>query len=242
MKKSPEEYFNEQNFTADAADASSFSPAEQAFMDKYLGVDGDKILTAVGLGKENAFAGAAPGNGSSPESVASGATAAAVDTHEYAADMMDEDSMEAMLRSAPEIQMVGFFIGEQEFTMPTVTVQEVIRYTQPTKLPMASSFVAGVINLRGKVTPLVHLRRMLEISHSPLSEDKFVIVCRRQGFQIGLLMERVHTMYRAPQQDINWNIEASLGMNTEFVSGLLKLHERLVGIVSVDRVIASILK
>lgn len=238
MKKSPEEYFKEQNFTVSAADSSSFSPAEQAFMDKYLGVDSGEILTEIGLGEKDA----APGGASWHKTVAAGTMAAGGAAPEQTAEMMDQESMEAMLRSAPEIQMVGFFIGEQEFTLPTMTVQEVIRSMPLTKLPMAPHFMAGVINLRGKVTPLVHLRKMLEIARSPSSEDKFIIVCRRQGFQIGMLIERVHTMYRAPQQDINWNIEASLGVNAEFISGLLKLRERLVGIISVDRVIASILK
>lgn len=220
MKKSPEDYFQEQDFSAEPADKTSFSPAEQAFMDKYLGMDGGVLLDKLGIGAESA-----------PDALP--------DQH---AEMMAEESLDDMLRSAPEIQMVGFFLGSQEFTIPTVAVQEVIRTMPLAKLPAAPEFVAGVINLRGKVTPLIRLRDMLEVSAPRLDEDKFIIICRRQGFQVGMIIERVHTMYRVPQSDIYWGIEAHIGINVDFIAGLLKLREQLVGIVSVDRVIASIIK
>lgn len=221
MNKSPEEYFKEQNFSADRGDTSHFTPAEQAFMDKYLGVDGGATLQQIGISETAAPAETAP------------------DQHE---EMAAEVPLDTMLRNSPELLMVGFFIGGQEFTIPTVAVQEVIRAMPLAKLPAAPEFVAGVINLRGKVTPLIHLRDVLEVKSPRQGDDRFIIVCRRQGIQVGMIIERVHTMYRVPQSDIDWSIEAHMGINVEYVSGLLKLNEHLVGIVSVDRVIESILK
>ena len=220
MKKSPEDYFQEQNFSAEPVDKTHFSPAEQAFMDKYLGMEGGALLDKLGI------------NAEAPQDTLP-------DQH---AEMMAAESLDDMLRAAPEIQMVGFFLGSQEFTIPTVAVQEVIRAMPLAKLPAAPECVAGVINLRGKVTPLIHLRDMLEVSSPRLNEDKFIIVCRRQGFQVGMIIERVHTMYRVPQADIDWGVEAHIGINVDFIAGLLKLRDQLVGIVSVDRVIASIIK
>lgn len=219
MSKSPEDYFKEQDFSATAPDSAAFTPAEQAFMDKYLGVDGGTVLDKIGISE-------------------SGPVQREPDQHE---EMAAEQSLDDMLKATPELLMVGFFIGGQEFTLPTVAVQEVIRFMPPAKLPAAPPFVAGVINLRGRVTPLIHLRDVLEVASPRQGEDKFIIVCRRQGFQVGMIIERVHTMYRVPQNDIDWSIEAHIGANVDFISGLLKLQEKLVGIVSVDRVIASIL-
>lgn len=219
MKKSPEDYFKEQDFNAAEVDKSNFTPAEQAFMDKYLGMEG-----AGGLEKAVLAGAGVP---------------AAPDLHQ---EMGSEEPLDSMLRNSELLLMVGFFIGAQEFTIPTVAVQEVIRSMPLAKLPAAPEFVAGVINLRGKVTPLIHLRDVLEVKSPRQNEDKFIIVCRRQGLQVGMIIERVHTMYRVPQTDIDWSIEAHIGANVDFVAGLLKLQDKLVGIVSVDRVIASILK
>jgi purine-binding chemotaxis protein CheW len=220
MNKSPEEYFTEQNFSAQGSGGGSFTSAEQAFMDKYLGMQEGEFLHKLGI---NA---ASPPEGDP-------------DLHQ---EMTREQPLEELLHSSEELQMVGFFLGNQEFTVPTVAVQEVIRTMPVSKLPTAPRIVAGVINLRGKVTPLVHLRDLLEVSSPRLGEDKFIIVCRRQGLQLGMIIERVHTMYRVRQSDIDWGIETHLGINVDFVAGLLKLREQLVGIVSVDRIIASILK
>jgi purine-binding chemotaxis protein CheW len=220
MNKSPEDYFKEQNFSAVSDEKSSFSPAEQAFMDKYLGVDGGATLEKLGITS-------APAPDAEP------------DQHR---EMTAEEPLESMLRNSEELLMVGFFIGGQEYTIPTVAVQEVIRTMPLAKLPAAPELVAGVINLRGKVTPLIHLREALGVISAREQEDKFIIVCRRQGIQVGMIIERVHTMYRVPQKDIDWAVESHIGANVEFISGLLKLKDKLVGIVSVDNVIASILK
>ncbi|MDL2316616.1 chemotaxis protein CheW [Desulfovibrio sp. OttesenSCG-928-A18] len=246
MNKSPEEYFKEQNFSAEAVEKGSFTPAEQAFMDKYLGVDSAAVLAQIGIEAPVAAGPAAPAGAEQaaetrtpPPAPGAEASAPMADLHEA---MTAEEPLEDMMRAAGELQMVGFFIGSQEFTIPTVAVQEVIRSMPLAKLPAAPQFVAGVINLRGRVTPLIHLRDILEVNSPRQGEDKFIIVCRRKGFQVGLIIERVHTMYRVPQQDIDWSIEAHVGINADFIAGLLKLREQLVAIVSVDRVIEGILK
>jgi purine-binding chemotaxis protein CheW len=221
MNKSPEEYFKEQNFHAEQAEHTDFTPAEQAFMEKYVGVDGRSVITGLGLDQKTQH----------PEAV-----------ENLHAEMDADGFLDAMLRSSRELLLVGFFIGGQEFTIPTVAVQEVIRFEPASRLPSAPEFVAGVINLRGRVTPLIHLRDVLEVASPRMGEDKFIIVCRRKGIQIGMIIERVHTMYRVRQEDIDWSIEAHIGANVEFIAGLLKIKEHLVGIVSVDRVIASIIK
>jgi purine-binding chemotaxis protein CheW len=221
MNKSPEEYFKEQNFDAGRTGHAGFTSAEQAFMDKYVGIDGRSVIAGLGLDAA----------GPHPD--------AAENLH---GEMGAEEVLDSMLRASRELLLVGFFIGGQEFTIPTVAVQEVIRYEPAARLPSSPEFVAGVINLRGRVTPLIHLRDVLEVSSPRMGEDKFIIVCRRKGIQIGMIIERVHTMYRVRQQDIDWSVETHIGANVDFISGLLKVGEQLVGIVSVDRVITSIIK
>jgi purine-binding chemotaxis protein CheW len=151
------------------------------------------------------------------------------------------DALDHFLRNETELQMVAFYVGDQEFTVPTVIVQEVIHYSTPVKLPVAPPFVAGVINLRGKVTPLVYLRDILEVPQKEKREDRFIVICRYQGLQIGLIIEKVHSMYRVTQKDIDWGIEAHLGINVDYVSGLLKHDDHLIGIVAVDKIVTNIL-
>lgn len=227
MNKTPEQYFQEQDFAtleASIKAGHAFTPAEQAFMQKYLGVDaadlkGRKPLR--GKSNENEY-----GLGQD---------------HDFSLGPAEEP-MEFVLRREEQLLLVGFFIGDQQFTLPTLAVQEVIKATPVARLPSAPDFVGGVINLRGRVTPLIHLGAMLEVSNHNKQKDDFVVICRRRGLQIGLMIEKVHTMYRVTQDSIEWAVEAHLGTSVEYISGLLKINDMLVSIVSIDRVVESILK
>ena len=228
MMRSPEEYFNAQDF-APTSSREEYTPAERLFMQKYLGVDNADVAKDLGVTAETP----------APESRAAAEAA-------YAAAKEEEPALEVILKQEPEAQMVGFFIGEQEFVVPTMAMQEVIRYTPPVRLPMAPPNVAGVINLRGKVTPVVILRKLLDVRNKPLDGDGFFIICRRRGLQLGFLIERVHTMYRVPQKDMDWGVESQLGISAEvdFISGIMKSEDgsRLMGIISVDRIVEHILR
>ena len=230
MMRSPEEYFSAQDFTPTASQ-EDYTPAERLFMQKYMGVGEDKKDVAQDLGLKGA--------GPAPVSRAEAEAA-------YAAAKEEEPALEVVLKGLPEAQMVSFFIGEQEFVVPTMAMQEVIRYTPPVRLPMAPANVAGVINLRGKVTPVVILRKLLDVRNKPLDGDGFFIICRRRGLQLGFLVERIHTMYRVSQKNIDWGVESQLGISAEvdFISGIMKSEDgaRLMGILSVDRIIESILR
>ncbi|WP_035065334.1 chemotaxis protein CheW [Nitratidesulfovibrio termitidis] len=233
-QRSPEEYFRQHDFGSEAATGGGgeFTAAERAFMQKYLGVEEGDILRRIGI-----------------DPARSGGAGAAAGLAGPAGPEDESESLDARLRNEPVLQMVGFFLGAQEFAVPTEAVQEVIKYAAPTRLPAAPSFVAGIVNLRGRVTPLVRLRELLGVpsgggdgGDAAGSEDKFIIVCRRRGLQMGMMIERVHTMYRVPQQDIDWAIESHLGISVDFVSGLLKADERLISIVSVDKILDCVLK
>lgn len=219
MTKSPEEYFEQHDFGVQTGNAG-LSASEKAFVEKYMGLDTEKAMDELGLSPTGAHAGRQP------------------DLHP---EMAEEKPITVIMRESPSLQMVAFHLGRQEFLVPTLIVQEVIRAMPIVRLPTAPPHVAGAVNLRGKITPLIHLREVLEVSSPRQQEDRFFIVCRRQGLQFGLVVERIHTMYRIPQEDIDWSVETTLGADIVHISGLVKLQDMLVGIVNVDSIIDSII-
>lgn len=251
--KSPEEYFKEQSFGMEDEPGRDFSQAEKAFLQKYLGMDEKAILKRMGIDappEESAApatpdAPAAPAAPGVPERAAAAQPTAAPGrkTSPPKAEVEIEPDLESQLRQESELQMVSFTLGEQEFTVPITVVQEVIRYQQHTKLPAAPSFLAGIVNLRGRVTPLIRLRRLLGVRTGSDELDKFIVVCRRKGLQMGLMIETVATMYRVTQDRIEWGVESNLGINADFILGLMKSDgERLISIISVDRIVDRVLR
>ena len=154
----------------------------------------------------------------------------------------DSGPDEASLMAEEELRLVSFLVSDQVFAVPIMLVQEVLRAVPATKLPAAPKFLAGVTNLRGRVTPLVDLACLLGVPADPEKTDNFLIVCRVNSMQIGLQVRAIDTMYKAPRGDIEWNIESQVGVSADLMAGLLKNGDRLIKILSVSRLFQKVLK
>lgn len=237
--KTPEEYFLEKDFLPSGTEGESLSVAEKAFLQKYMGYGDAGTQDGQGVAMpQPSRVEAAPGFAAREQS----ASAAPEMSGETLAEALDEPDILSQLRSEPDIQLVGFTVGEQEFTVPINVVQEVIRYVAPTQLPAAPYFMAGIVNLRGRITPLVKLNSLIGATGAS-EEPGFIVVCRRKGLQLGLMIDKVKTMYRVPQSELDWGVEQHLGSGVEFVAGLMKAENgMLIGIVSIDRIVEKVLK
>ncbi len=278
MNKSPEQYFQEQAFDPKQDESQGeFSSAEQAFLEKYLGVEKKEVLGKLGI-QPPAEAGApVPPNELPPAAAQVSSGAQVADSSPVISEVASEVSSEIASEIAPEetapaplpsekgsapaaaeaeadvdmeeslkleehLQLVGFFLGQQELTVPVSMVQEVIRFVQPTKLPAAPDFLEGIVNLRGKVTPLIRLSSLLGIGGKQGEQEGFIVVCRRKGLQLGLITQTVASMYRVSGKDVEWGVESHLGVNVEYIIGLLKSEGKLIGILSLDRIVEKILQ
>ncbi len=138
-------------------------------------------------------------------------------------------------------QFVGCHLCGQEYALPLSEVQEVLRRIEPTRLPNHPPYLAGVINLRNCLVPLLCLGQLLEKAGSEHRVPQFIIVCRYRDTQFGLLVDRITTMYTFLDHDVEWSIDAQLGGESGFLSGLIKDQTQLVGIVSVKRIAEQVL-
>lgn len=222
--KTPEQYFMENvNPPGEGRSVGDLSPTEKAFLEKYMGVGHQDMLS----GLRRVDPAAEPGlDMAKVLRPAAGQAEAPFDLGEY-------------LRTNEEIQLVSFFVEKVEYSLPITIIQEVIRSVPLTKLPKAPHFVAGVINLRGRVTLLLSLRKLL--NRGTTQTDRFIVVCRHKGLQVGLLVDAVATMYKVPRRDIELNVDTRVGGSEDFVMGLIKAAgERLIGILSIDSLVEGV--
>lgn len=227
------------------------TPSEQAFLEKHLGADWRKAVDAKGLDKpavvETEVAFAAPeaepaARAAQAVPAAAGAQpvqsapAAVVPAGQAAAPALSDDEQElAWLKSQDTVRLVGFFVGEQEFAVPIASVSEVIRFVEPTRLPHAPDYMAGIINLRGRITPLVLSTKLLKMEEAVPEKDRFIIICSSGDLQVGLTVRAISTMHNAPTDQIEYNLEAKVGVEAGFVRGLLKKDDRLIKILAVGQ-------
>jgi len=138
------------------------------------------------------------------------------------------------------VQLVGFGIGDREIAFPINHVQEVIKMVSYTSLPSSPPYVIGVINLRNNIVPLLDLYPLICDEFKDVEEYKFIVICSFRDFKIGVLVERITTMHKVPQKDLEWNIDAQIGASG-IVMGLIKKKGKLIGIVDINKLVEIVM-
>lgn len=135
--------------------------------------------------------------------------------------------------TAPLIQLVSFHLASEEYALDILRVQEIIRMQDLTRVPNSPSFVEGVINLRGKVIPVVGLRKRFGLPHLPPDKHTRIVVVEVNGTVVGLVVDSVSEVLRIAADTIE--PPPRLGkVQREYVSGVGKLENRLLLLLDVD--------
>src|SRR5512140_873748 len=96
------------------------------------------------------------------------------------------------------LQLVSFSIGEEEFGVDILKVQEINRMVEVTRVPNAPEYVDGVINLRGKVIPIIDLRRRFGMERKGKDKNTRIIVVELSGKILGFVVDAVSEVLRIP--------------------------------------------
>lgn len=138
------------------------------------------------------------------------------------------------------LQLVTFRIGEEEFGVDILAVQEIIRLMQITMVPRAPEFIEGVINLRGKVIPVVNMRaRFNKEEHVPDSSTRIVVMELGQKI-VGFLVDGVSEVLRIPENTVEDPPPVVAGIGSEYIRGIGKLDNRLLILLDLDHLLGSI--
>ncbi|MDR2504044.1 MAG: chemotaxis protein CheW, partial [Deltaproteobacteria bacterium] len=138
------------------------------------------------------------------------------------------------------IQLVTFSIGEEEFGVDILKVQEIIRTMEITKVPRAQEFVEGVINLRGKVIPIIDLRRRFGLSSKAHDKHTRIIVIEISNMIVGFVVDSVSEVLRIPAGTVEPPPAVVAGMDSEYISGVGKLHDRLLILLDLDKLLSNV--
>lgn len=150
------------------------------------------------------------------------------------------EQIEQDIKSLEVVQLVGFGIGDREIAFPINHVQEVIKMVSYTNLPSSPPYVVGVINLRNNIVPLLDVYPLICDEFKNIDEYKFIVICNFRNFRMGVLVERITTMHKVAQKDLEWNIESQLGVSG-IVMGLIKKDNKLIGIIDINKLVEVVM-
>lgn len=131
-----------------------------------------------------------------------------------------------------------FFLASEEYGIEILRVQEIISMMPATRVPLTPPFIRGVINLRGKVIPIVDLREKFGLPASP-EPEQVIIVVQVGAVQIGVVADSVSEVASIAAADIDPAPDFGEGFCTEFLLGLGKSNGRLRLLLDISRVLST---
>lgn len=137
------------------------------------------------------------------------------------------------------LQLVTFSIGEEEFGVNILKVQEINRTMEITKVPRSPEFVEGVINLRGKVIPIIDLRRRFGLVSKPEDKDTRIIVIEINSVIVGFVVDAVSEVLRIPASTVEPPPPVVAGVESDYISGVGQLKDRLLIMLDLDRLLST---
>ena len=137
------------------------------------------------------------------------------------------------------LQLVTFSIGEEEFGVNILKVQEIIRTMDITKVPRAPAFVEGVINLRGKVIPIIDLRKRFGLFSKPEDKDTRIVVIEINNIIVGFVVDAVSEVLRIPASTVEPPPPVVAGVESDYINGVGKLKDRLLIMLDLDKILSS---
>ena len=140
-------------------------------------------------------------------------------------------------QAAELLQLVSFNIGSEEFGVDILKVQEINRMVEITRVPQAPPYVEGVINLRGKVIPIIDLRKRFNMEEKEYDKNTRIVVVDISGNIVGMVVDSVSEVLRLPANTIEPPLEIVASINSEYIKGVAKLEDRLLIVLDLSKVI-----
>jgi purine-binding chemotaxis protein CheW len=142
-------------------------------------------------------------------------------------------------RSEEMLQLVSFKLGQEEFAVDILLVQEINRMAEITPVPKASACVEGVINLRGKIIPVVNLRKRFGLEWGQASGEERIVVVNVENRVLGLMVDSVSEVLRIAANGIEPPPSLAAGIGSEYVKGVGKIDDRLLILLDLGMVLAT---
>lgn len=159
---------------------------------------------------------------------------------------MSEEVVKEQSRDAIGSRLDGkyltFRLGDEDFGIEILKVQEIIQMQQITRVPRVSDFIRGVINLRGKVIPVIELRKKFGQEPCEDTAETCIIVVEVETFDkpitMGIIIDAVKEVVEISATQIEETPALGTGIDTEFIIGMGKIGDAVKILLDIDKVLS----
>lgn len=145
-------------------------------------------------------------------------------------EMMDTELM----------KVIVFQLGDKEYALPVSQVQGIEKTVHITRVPRTDSYVKGVINLRGVVTPIIDLRERFNISSAVKGDETRIIIISHSEMEVGLIVDAANDVMDLVKNSIEPQPEVVGSLEEEFIAGVAKVDKRLLILLNLEKVLNTL--
>ncbi len=138
-----------------------------------------------------------------------------------------------------EKQLVVFDLADEGYGVDIGSVREIIRMQEITRVPRAPDFVEGVINLRGRVIPVIDLRKRFGFNIADLTKDTRIVVVDIGGRDIGVVVDAVTEVLRLSADKVEPASSVITTSDSEYLLGIAKLEGRLIILLDLQQALST---
>ena len=136
-------------------------------------------------------------------------------------------------------KFLTFFLGNEEYGLEILKVVEINGMLDITPIPGTPEFLLGIINLRGKIIPIMDLRLKFRMQHKETTDETVIIIVQAQGLEMGIVVDKVSEVVDIPAKDIEDTPSLGTDVNTEYILGIGKTDGKVKLLLDIDKVLTS---
>ena len=137
------------------------------------------------------------------------------------------------------LQLVSFKIDDAEFGVDILRVQEINKMMELTVVPNTPDFIEGVVNLRGRIIPVINLRSRLGLNVKEYDSETRIIVVDLHDKTIGFIVDEVKEVLRIPKSITEQPPEIVSGVDAEYITAIGKLEDRLLILLDLTKILSN---
>ena len=138
-----------------------------------------------------------------------------------------------------ELQVVGFYLGDDEYAIYIHKVREIYAMTEIRKVPKAPQFVEGVINLRGTIVPIIDLRKRFDLDSNESTHTAKILIVELGKNLIGMIVDNVSEVMRFYSDEIEKAPPMfSANISSQYVQGVAKLDNKLIILLDIEKLLS----
>ncbi len=145
----------------------------------------------------------------------------------------------AKTNSVDEGKFLTFVLNDEEYGIEILKVREIIGVIDITSVPQTPHYLKGVINLRGKVIPIIDLRLKFSMPEQAHTLETCIIVAEVSGDQIGVVVDDVSEVLDIKGGEIEETPQFGQGLDTDFIMGLGKANDKIIIMLDIDKVLST---